>query len=157
MRRPSTPDTRGLETGYLHPGDVVITKEPRLLTTVLGSCVTVTLFARRLRAAAMCHAQFPRADENTPPQSRLYFADACVDYMVSRFLSMGLEIGEMEAKVFGGADVLKSLKRTGKPTIGQTNLAAALEALEGFKLHPSNSDVGGRLLTKKSPWGVVTR
>ena len=45
---------------YLKSGEIYFTEEPVIVLTVLGSCVSVTLFHRRLGYSAICHGLLPR-------------------------------------------------------------------------------------------------
>ena len=47
---------------FLRPGDVTVGKAPAEVSTVLGSCVSVTMFAERLKLGAICHALLPSRD-----------------------------------------------------------------------------------------------
>ena len=39
----------------LHPGELFVAQEPTLITTILGSCVSVCLFCPKQKIGAMCH------------------------------------------------------------------------------------------------------
>ena len=58
----------------LKPGELLICREPHEVTTVLGSCVSITMFNARLGLAAICHAMLPspgpqvRAEDSPPKQ-----------------------------------------------------------------------------------------
>ena len=44
---------------YLKPGELHFATGPTVVSTVLGSCVSVTMFDRLSGAAAICHALLP--------------------------------------------------------------------------------------------------
>jgi len=50
---------KGLPIIYLKPGEMYITEKPALVSTVLGSCVSVTMFNPRLQIGAICHGLLP--------------------------------------------------------------------------------------------------
>jgi len=130
----------------LQPGEVYLAREPAILRTILGSCVSVTLWSARLGAGALCHGVLPRCPQVWPENSSLSagfrYVDFSIRHLARQFDVLGARRDEVEVKVFGGADVLPAV-RGAKPTVGALNCEAALEVLgqEGFKV--SASDLGG--------------
>jgi chemotaxis receptor (MCP) glutamine deamidase CheD len=45
---------------FLKPGELYIGKEPAVVSNILGSCVSITMFSERLGAGGICHALLPR-------------------------------------------------------------------------------------------------
>lgn len=133
---------RGLPIAHIHAGDVLVAREPTLITTVLGSCVSVTFFSARLKAAAMCHAQFAQGT-SAPPSRKLFYADCAVRHMMECFSAMGARRDEIVVKVFGGADVLEVLTSHKGGSVGHRNLEAALAELSSHGLTPVAHDVRG--------------
>ncbi len=130
---------------HLAPGEVVITREPRCITTLLGSCVAVVFYAARPRMAAMCHALLPRAScHRVEGGSRLRFADEAIRQMVNVFDEHGVPPRLIEAKVFGGARVLAS-SGDGFATfdVGAKNVVAAEACLARAGIRVTANCVGG--------------
>jgi chemotaxis protein CheD len=126
---------------YLNPGELVVAEEPALVTTVLGSCVAVTLFSPRLRVGAICHAVLPRGKANLPSK----FVDQSVAYMMKYFRQRYVEPDEIVAKLFGGSDMFTLIDPDSKDrTIGAQNIRTALDSLRIAGLEPAALDVGGR-------------
>jgi len=50
-----------LDQVYLKPGELYIGEKPTKVITVLGSCVSITLFSKRLNIGAICHGRCPNA------------------------------------------------------------------------------------------------
>jgi chemotaxis protein CheD len=129
----------------LQPGELYLARGPAILRTILGSCVGVTFWSRKLGAGALCHGVLPRC----PPQLSLAescrYVDFSIRYLARQFDELGARRNDLEVKVFGGADVLPIDRAAGgKPTVGAQNCATAMEVLvdEGFSV--SASDLGGR-------------
>jgi chemotaxis protein CheD len=137
MRRISLPDLGGRELSYLHAGDIIVRTTPSVVTTILGSCVSVTFYCPRLKASSICHAQFPAIDRKKFHPNENLFADAAVSHMHEMMLLMGAKSGELTAKVFGGGRVLKSSSYTSASSIGQKNAQAALKALSSLGITPA--------------------
>lgn len=132
----------------LQPGELYLSRSPAILRTILGSCVGVTFWSRRLGAGALCHGVLPRCPASGPgtfnPSESHRYVDSSIRYLARQFDELGACRSELEVKVFGGSDVLPVDRSTGaRPTVGAQNCAAALEVLaeEGFTV--SASDLGG--------------
>jgi len=124
---------------YLKPGEVFVSRTPTLVSTVLGSCVSITLFDPETRMGAMCHAMLPHgtADE-------LRYVDSAVGFMFDRLSALSGRSGGFEVKLFGGADVLVPSGRTnGSLSVGRQNVDAALQVIERLGLRLTSFDTGG--------------
>jgi chemotaxis protein CheD len=133
----------------LQPGELYLARSPAILRTILGSCVGVTFWSKRLGAGALCHGVLPRCPANWPPDSNPAdghrYVDFSIRYLAQQFDALGARRSELEVKVFGGSDVLPVDRAAGsKPTVGAQNCAAAVEVLaeEGFTV--SAADLGGQ-------------
>lgn len=130
----------------LQPGELYLARTPAILRTILGSCVGVTFWSARLGAGALCHGVLPKCPLPWPPGSRIAeghrYVDFSIRYLAREFDQLGACRGELEIKVFGGADVLPAGTRD-RPTVGAQNckMAAAILAEEGLIV--SASDLGG--------------
>jgi chemotaxis protein CheD len=126
---------------YVQPGESHLVREPAILRTVLGSCVGVTFWSVRLGIAALCHPMLPRCPKNKQSSMSIESARRYVDFAIRdlarQFDSLGALRGEVQVKVFGGADVLP-VNHTGRsrPTVGMLNCETAIEVLrdEGFQV-----------------------
>jgi chemotaxis protein CheD len=105
---------------FLSPGDVICTAEPALITTVLGSCVSVTLWDKDRRIGGLNHFVLPKGGATSR-----YGATAMLE-LLEGVLSLGAHLRNLEAKVFGGAAVLPV---GGEGTVGTSNVAFALGEL----------------------------
>jgi chemotaxis protein CheD len=132
----------------LQPGELIITQEPQWVITLLGSCVTVTMFNARFRLAAMCHAMLPKPHgRNVPgpgPDEYFRYMSHAIPAMVERFARLGLPPGEVEVKMFGGGNVIDL---GGDPhddrLIGAANIAKAQKLLKAAHFQIVAQNVGG--------------
>ncbi len=135
---------------FLRPGELFFCCEPSLVTTVLGSCVAVTLFNPRLRAGAICHALLadPGKSAVAPkdhPEPFKYVSLA-IPAMLEMFRSLGVRVEETEVKLFGGANVLMNSREAWpEQGIGAVNVQRAQKLLIASNLRVSRSHVGGVL------------
>jgi chemotaxis protein CheD len=132
----------------LQPGELYLARSPAILRTILGSCVGVTFWCKRLGAGALCHAVLPKCPRLWPPGTLASeghrYVDFSIRYLAQQFDALGAARKEVEVKVFGGADVLPiDHARRHKATVGALNCRMALEVLaeEGFTV--TASDLGG--------------
>ena len=126
---------------YLNPAEIVVAEEPATVTTVLGSCVAVTLFSPRTRWGAICHAVLPCGADREPGK----YVNQAVLYMLNFFQEKNIPAEELVAKVFGGADMfpqMRGIRNTG--TIGAQNIEAALAILAQVGLPPTVVEVSGQ-------------
>lgn len=125
---------------YLKPGEVLVTRTPVLVSTVLGSCVAVTIFSEARSFGAICHAMLP---ENTGRESDLRYVDTALQHIYEKILKYGVG-SDLEVKLFGGAQVLKvGDYNSAKLTIGEQNVLKAEALLKYFGLNISARDTGG--------------
>jgi chemotaxis protein CheD len=132
---------------YLKPGELSCSTAPTRVTTVLGSCVSATLFHRPTGLAAICHAMQPqcaRARTCLPDcVVRHRYADCAIEAMGHWMRGHNVLPREIEVKLFGGAAMMGKDAQARTNSMGQLNVQAALETLKrmGFALRVA--DVGG--------------
>jgi len=105
---------------FLSPGEVICMAEPTLVTTVLGSCVSVTLWDKDRRIGGLNHFVLPKGGESGR------YGDTAMLELLEGVLALGAHLRSLEAKVFGGAAVLPV---GGEGTVGTANVAFALGEL----------------------------
>ena len=129
----------------LRPGELYVAQEPTIIATLLGSCVSVCLFCPSKKIGAMCHGVMPFQD-NTSATESFRFVDSSVTYMVEVLgKANGGRRALLEAKLFGGADVLDiNMSNERKmPTIGMQNIEAARASLAKHRVPITAEKVGG--------------
>jgi chemotaxis protein CheD len=128
----------------LPPGKLLITEQASIVSTILGSCVSLCLHNEKFRIGAICHGMLPRQTKPTV-SGHFPYLDTVVPHMLETMTSrFGLVPSELTVKMFGGASVIQ----TGIPApdglaIGQQNIAATLESLARFGLAPNVQKTGG--------------
>lgn len=117
-----------------------------VISTVLGPCVAVTMFNRRLGVWAIAHAMSPEYSEQearTEGDMRFKFVDSSIEYMSDMFEGIGVRPDEIEVMLFGGSSVLG--ERYGVE-IGSRNVARACSLIADRGLTLVFSDVGGKVV-----------
>jgi len=142
---------------FLKPAQLLIAEKPTIITTVLGSCVSVVLYSPRLRTGAICHATLPSGPDDEPSK----YVDQSIRYMLDYFQQLEISRRETIIKLFGGADMFTAENpRSGKQTVGAQNISVAMATLHQMGLEPMVADVGGtqgRKLIFYSETGEVFR
>lgn len=129
---------------YLQPGEIRLARGPALLKTVLGSCVGVTFWSPRLDLGALCHGILPRCPPGVRAEEGYRYVDFAIRDLLRQFEHFGALHGEIQIKVFGGADVLPvHAAMSWKATVGHQNWHTALEVLRDENLTVLASDLGG--------------
>ena len=130
---------------YLQPGEMFLAQQPTIIRTLLGSCVGVAFWCRRLDLGALCHAMLPRCPQGfareVPPEVGYRYVDFSIRDMARKFNELGAHRAEVQVKLFGGADVLLGgSEPSARATVGSLNCDAALDILrsEGFQIAASS-------------------
>ncbi|MBI5643257.1 MAG: chemotaxis protein CheD [Deltaproteobacteria bacterium] len=134
---------------FLNPGELFFANRPALVHTLLGSCVSVALFDRSLRAGSICHSISPRVKGACTGEcgscrrdlkEAFKYVDSSITFMLSRFKVLGIrDMDELEVKVFGGA----AFYDTRRVNVGYQNLRMAYGIIESKGLKVSASNTGG--------------
>ncbi|HPC93571.1 MAG TPA: chemotaxis protein CheD [Sedimentisphaerales bacterium] len=125
---------------FLRPGQFYASRRPVMTETLVGSCVTVCLYNTEGGFGAMNHFLRDRPRNESDPEVGTYGTTA-TRKIVNAMLKIDPEPRHYEASIFGGAAVLKSPNTDG--SIGDGNVAAALEVLKAAGIRVVRQEVGG--------------
>lgn len=135
---------------WLDPGEIFIGTQPTEVHTLLGSCVSVTLFNPRTRVGAICHGRLPSRDCSFPfcgmkiCQNMGDYVECSLRFMLAYFDQQDSLRRELEVKLFGGAKMFDLLPMgMHEDPLGKRNVDAAMEVIRRERLHLLTSDVGG--------------
>jgi chemotaxis protein CheD len=129
----------GLKEHYLYPGLIFVSAEPHVVTTVLGSCVSVCLWDPILEIGGINHFQLPLW--NGVGLQIPKYGNIAIDRMIEKMIGLGSDPQRLKAKVFGGAAVLQVV--SGRMHVGERNVAVALDILKERGIPIIASDYGG--------------
>ncbi len=141
-------NTAALTIVYLKPGEIHIAEHPAIVQTVLGSCVSVTLFSSRLSLGSICHGLLPRCPVKAKCDGNctegFKYIECSINAMIEKFRRFGIGISEIDAKVFGGADMFDVREIGGvAKTVGFQNITTALRVMQQEGIRVVARDVGG--------------
>jgi chemotaxis protein CheD len=128
-------------TRHVYPSDVIATREPTVLSTILGSCVSVCLWDRRRGWGGMSHHLLPNGPAEGERASR--FANVAVAQLIAEVTALGSDPTDLVAKVFGGARVLRAFSGA-NALLGDRNVDSALAALAERGIPVVARHTGGR-------------
>jgi len=111
------------------PGEYYATKDPTIIVTVLGSCVSVCLRDPITKIGGMNHFLLPSDEFVTTGQmnTSARYGTYAMELLINELLKMGADRNRLEAKVFGGGNVLQGLT---VHNIGERNSEFVLDYLK---------------------------
>lgn len=132
---------------FLQTGDCFLGVRPTLVSTVLGSCVAVTMCEPGKGIGAICHAFLPDSvsfkHSGREPQA-CRFVDTALENMFSSLMKLKINPDNVVVKMFGGASgLMGGAERTNLYDIGGRNIFAVRKWLLEHGLTVSRSQVGG--------------
>ncbi len=105
---PQFDSSRDVRTVVLSPGDFYFGGGHTRISTLLGSCVSITLWHPRKRIGGMCH--YMMAERDRPREGALdgRYASEAFELFLENIRAAGTRPSEYQAKLFGGADMFCS-------------------------------------------------
>jgi chemotaxis protein CheD len=92
------------------PGEYFATRQPLMLTTLLGSCVAVCLMDRQARVHGMNHFLLPQgSDWHSQTSVPARFGVNAMELLITDMQKLGAQRHRLEAKVFGAGNVLEGM------------------------------------------------
>jgi chemotaxis protein CheD len=130
-----------MQAAKILPGEYFVSHQNIVLITLLGSCVTACIRDPKTRIGGMNHFLLP--DQNSPDaigsDSARYGAYA-MEVLINQLTKMGARRNHLEAKVFGGANVIRGLSGH---HVGQRNAEFVLGFLSTENIPVIARDLGG--------------
>ncbi len=130
----------------ISPGGLYITNKDEVISTVLGSCISVCVWDAAHGIGGMNHFMIPGSDYEigkSLPEDLFRFGSYSMDYMLKQFDSMGANKNLLELKVFGGGAIISS-----SCDVGSANIQFIQEYIDSHQLSMANQDLGGELPRK---------
>ena len=127
------------KTHYLLAGSLFVPAEPHLVTTVLGSCVSVCLWDSALRIGGINHFMLPfwNGEGLASPK----YGNIAIAKLLERLQDHGATKRNLRAKIFGGGVVLNVTNTF--MNIGERNIQLADDLLKNEGIPIVSADTGG--------------
>ena len=123
----------GLDAVKLLPGEWFVHDEDILLATTLGSCIAACLWDRNARIGGMNHFMLPEGDSDSGR-----YGSFAMDLLINELLKRGAAGQTLEAKIFGGGQVIEGMVSI---NVGERNTAFVLDYLRTERIPVVSKDV----------------
>ena len=165
--------TFGCDAVKVLPGEYFYTKQNLMITTVLGSCVAACIRDTVSGIGGMNHFLLPdtNSDADSPISESMRYGAYAMEVLINDLLKAGARRQNLEAKVFGGGNVLPGMTSI---NVGARNAKFVLSYLQTDNIpvkvqdlldiyprrvcfFPNNGKVMVRKLKQNIDAGIVTR
>lgn len=130
---------------HLLPGDFYFSDENNIITTVLGSCISIAIWHPLLHIGGMSHSILPSRGKGKPGKHKLdgCYIDNAIELLLREIGKHHTHPADYQVKLFGGGNMFKQPHAESALNIGASNIHAARKLLEvsGFIVHAEH--VGG--------------
>jgi chemotaxis protein CheD len=127
---------------FLNPGEFHFGAGETRISTLLGSCVSITLWHPRRRIGGMCH--YMLTERRRPAHAALdgRFASEAFELFLQEVAAAGTRPSEYQAKLFGGGNMLTGT-RVAAQEIGPRNVDYGRALLASHNIAVIAEHVGG--------------
>jgi chemotaxis protein CheD len=125
----------------ISPGEYYFTKENMMIVTVLGSCVSACIRDNISGIGGMNHFMLPdggSADKDSPVSESMRYGTYAMEVLINQLLRNGARRENLEAKIFGGGNVLRSFTTT---NVGDRNAAFVKKFLKDERIRVTGEDL----------------
>lgn len=125
---------------FLKPGEYFVGGADFQVRTLLGSCVSITLWHPRYCIGAMSHYLLSSRCRKLPKQQRTRherngkYADEALELMVRDLAKAKVPIKECQAKIFGGGNMFPNHTMQSRFNVGLKNGETARELLADYEI-----------------------
>lgn len=111
------------------PGEYYVSNRDLLMVTVLGSCIGACVRDRVRGIGGINHFMLPddKREEDQRVGSAMRYGDYAMEILINQLLKLGARRADLEAKVFGGGNVLPGFKTN---VVGERNARFILDYLK---------------------------
>ena len=128
---------------FLYPSSFFASKDPYVVKTVLGSCVAVCLWDKTLKIGGINHYMLPTWTGNDLASPK--YGNIAIDKLIEKMRYMGSKMEDLQAKVFGGGELLEAVGGGPSATqIGERNIRIAKMMLDEYQIPIISSCTGGK-------------
>lgn len=126
------------------PGEFYSTDKPVLISTVLGSCISIALYDPDLKLGGLNHFMLPTTNrtQEISIEEQGRYGDFAMELLLNDMFKKGAKKENLKAKVFGGGNVLDD-GGFHKNRTGLNNISFALDYLQTEKIPIIANDTGG--------------
>ena len=133
---------------YLLPGEFYFGDEYRVIKTLLGSCVAITMWSSCLKVGGMCHYKLPRRLIGSGSGLDGNFGEEAVLLFLRNMKIYNLRPEDMTVGVFGAANMFSSVVKSDERSIGVQNIKLAHQLMKKYGFNVSYESLGGNVSRK---------
>lgn len=124
---------------FLLPGEITVTRQPTVISTLVGSSVSICLYNREKRFGGMNHFLMPTGSSSDAPGKK---GDVATRKLVETMLKADRNTAALDAKVYGGGSSSTESHDKGED-VGKKNVDMALKILAEMGVKVVEKKVGG--------------
>jgi len=122
------------------PGEVYVTKNHELISTLLGSCIAVCMRDKINKVGGMNHFKLPTTDGNSRASANnANYGLYAMELLINEIMKNGGNRANLECRVFGGGKVISSVSSD----IGDKNIAFVKHFLKEERIRVIQQKTGG--------------
>lgn len=116
------------------PGEYYVTADDLVVQTVLGSCIAACIWDPRVRVGGMNHFMLPEGGADSGGR----YGSFAMELLINELMKQGARRETMQAKVFGGGQVMSSFTTM---NVGERNTKFVLDYLQTERIAVVSKDV----------------
>jgi chemotaxis protein CheD len=116
------------------PGEYYVSQDDLMIVTVLGSCIAACIWDPTIRVGGINHFMLPEGGSDTSGRYGSY----AMELLINEMIKLGARRENMQAKVFGGGQVMHSFTTM---NVGERNTAFVLDYLQTERIAIISKDV----------------
>lgn len=130
--------THEIDAAKILPGEYYATTRDMLLVTVLGSCVAACIRDKVSGIGGMNHFMLPDNNSESGWNVGGRYGTYAMEMLINQLQKLGAERKNLEAKVFGGGNVIAGMTQT---NVGERNAKFVLDFLKTERIPVAAKDL----------------
>jgi len=143
---------------FLLQGQIYCQRQPALVSTILGSCVSLCLWDPKAGFGGINHYVLPGSGAAAEAKNARY-GEVAIEFLHRRMLQLGANADLLQAKIFGGASVFPL--GASQTTVGTRNVELVIDRMQDLQVsiveQETGGDVGRQLVFDSGTGQVVAR
>lgn len=122
------------------PGEYFVSSDDILIMTTLGSCIAACLWDPRAKVGGLNHFMLPEGGADASATNAGRYGSFAMEVLINELLKRGASRSTLEAKVFGGGQVIAEMSTM---NVGERNTRFVLDYLKTEHIPVVSKDVLG--------------
>ena len=130
----------------LNIGELIVTGEDIIVSTTLGSCVSICLHSPDKKTSGIIHYALPYFLNNSIEEDNLKYGERAIPILIEEMIKVTKrEASTLKAKIIGGSNCFIRDSKGGLDDIGEKNTLVAKEILKQYKIEIVGENTGGKV------------